>query len=514
MVDGVLDQGLDEELQDPVAVEFGVEGDLVVELVLVPDLLDRQVALDVLELVPDGDDLAPPVDPEAEELRQGARHVDGLIAFAQLHEPDDGIEGVVEEVGIDLGLEGAELELPLHLLLPGVLADQIPDLLDGDVAVPGEVRDLVVRVDGDVDVEVAAFHLLHRPPQRLDGPGDPERGEVGHDGGEDEADEGEHQVVVLDLVDRAQELVDVGNGDDRPSRGGRIGDGVEEVPTVDPRRDVALPLREDLRDPLAFQVSVDELLAGMVDDLPRLVDDEDVARFAELDVSAEPVDDVVVEVDLDDPEAPPGHGVGDPPGQGDDPGVAVVHQVLHVRGGDRGSRAESDVEPAVFLPEVHVRVERAVRRRRDDVPRRGDEEDGVDVLPHRPHRGEEEGYPGFRGGGGPAGILHGGPHVVVVHDDEGEVVHVGDVVLDDPIQLDDEFHRRTLGVLDQGRLEIGERKRPEHGDREEDDHGEGPYQVALDRPELHFPSAPFPARLELRYSDGVMPTLLRKIELK
>ena len=63
--------------------------------------------------------------------------------LAQLDHPDDRVQRVVEEVGIDLRLEGAQLELALQLLLPAVLLDEVADLLHRDVAVPGELVDLV-----------------------------------------------------------------------------------------------------------------------------------------------------------------------------------------------------------------------------------------------------------------------------------------------------------------------------------------------------------------------------------
>lgn len=56
-------------------------------------------------------------DGNAKELRQGADHIDGLPAAAPLLHPDDGVQGVVEKVGIDLGLEGIELVQAFLFLL-------------------------------------------------------------------------------------------------------------------------------------------------------------------------------------------------------------------------------------------------------------------------------------------------------------------------------------------------------------------------------------------------------------
>ena len=253
----------------------------------------------------------------------------------ELDHPDDRVQRVVEEMGIDLRLEGAQLQLPLELLLPAVLLDEVADLLHRDVAVPGELVHLVARVDGDVDVEVAALHGLHRAPQALDRPGDV--GRDGHPGGDraHQDEQREHEEDVLRLPAGAEQLVQVGDGHDVPARLLRAHHRVQDGPAVHHGVEVPAVQGHDLGDPLRLEVPVDELLPGVIHDVPVAAEDEHVPGGSELDVLAQARDDLVVEVHLDEPGALLAGSDRQGADEGDHPGIAIVHEVLHVGGGHR-----------------------------------------------------------------------------------------------------------------------------------------------------------------------------------
>ena len=91
-----------------------------------------------------------------------------------------------------------------------------------------------------------------------------------------------HQLLVAAVVRPAGVL-------GRPRR-------VENFPAVNFRREMPVGYAPDLVDQLALEAAVNKLLPRMVDDLPRLIDNEDVSALAKLNVAAQPLDHAVVEV--------------------------------------------------------------------------------------------------------------------------------------------------------------------------------------------------------------------------
>jgi len=423
-----------------------------------------------------------------------------------------------------MGLEGAQLEeAPLLGVFP-ILLDEVAHLLDGDVAVAGELIDLVRALDGDVHVEVAFLHLLHRAAQRLDRARDADGDEGRDEDGDRKAEDGQQDEGIDGAPGSGEKLREVGDHDDDPARPAGGLRGIEDVAPVHLGGEEAFPEREELGDPLGLEVPVDELLPRVVDDVARLVEDEDVARRAELDVLAEVLDDGVVQVDLDVAEG--GAVASDEPAdEGDDPGVAPVYHVLDVGGGHEGTVAPQARGHARGreAAEVVVRVDLRARRRGDDVGgcrpggRAGarDEEDSVDVLAHFADGPEEERDPGSVPLGARRRRRHVGADVFVLHDDEGDVVHVGDVVVHDPRQLGRELHRALLRRIHESVAEEVERDGAEQGYRHHDDEGEGPHESGLYAAYPH-PAPPCPAEApsDLRYSEGVMPVRFLKSEAK
>ena len=253
----------------------------------------------------------------------------------------------------------------------------------------------------------------------------------------------------------------------------------------------------------------------MVDDVPRRSEDENVARGAALRIAAEIVDDRVIEVDLDEAQGT-ALPVPELAGQGDHPGIAAVDHVLDV-GGGHGEVAGG----AGIAGEVEVGIYSRPRRGRDyplgrdaplarGVPRR-QEEDAVYVLAHVPYRAQEAGDPRPRRARIRPGRLHVGANVGVPHHDEGYVVHVGDVVVDDTAELGRELHRARLRGVHEGPPEEAQGGRPEEDYRHDDDEGESPYQARLDAPYPHFLAA---LPIDARYSEGVLPVRFLKSEAK
>ena len=127
---------------------------------------------------------------------------------------------------------------------------------------------------------------------------------MGRADGRDEGEKREHKKVVFRLPLGAEKLVLIRHGHHGPSALGGTGRRIQDLPSVHDGAQVAAVQRQYFGEPLRAEVAVDELLSGVVDNVPLAVQDEDVARRAQLDVPAEVRNDLIVQVHLDDADAP------------------------------------------------------------------------------------------------------------------------------------------------------------------------------------------------------------------
>ena len=104
VVDGVLDDGLEGDFVAQVLRAVLLNVKMIGKLLLVAHALDLQIALGVLHLAADGDQLVTLADADAEQPRQGVDHHHGLRVFSPLAHPGNGIQGIIQEVGVDLRL--------------------------------------------------------------------------------------------------------------------------------------------------------------------------------------------------------------------------------------------------------------------------------------------------------------------------------------------------------------------------------------------------------------------------
>ena len=104
VVDGVFDDGLEGDLIAQVLRAVLLNVKMIGKLLLVAHALDLQIALGVLHLAADGDQLVALADADAEQPRQGVDHHHGLRVLPLLTHPGNGIQGIIQEVGVDLRL--------------------------------------------------------------------------------------------------------------------------------------------------------------------------------------------------------------------------------------------------------------------------------------------------------------------------------------------------------------------------------------------------------------------------
>ena len=69
-------------------------------------MLDAQIAFYVLYLFLYGNDIPSPAETYLEKVCQSGQHLNALLHLPHPHRPDDGVQGIVQEMGINLGLQG------------------------------------------------------------------------------------------------------------------------------------------------------------------------------------------------------------------------------------------------------------------------------------------------------------------------------------------------------------------------------------------------------------------------
>lgn len=166
VVEGVFHQGLKGQLGEPGRPEGGVDLDGVIQDILVAGLLNLEIAADLPLLLLQGDDVLPPAEGVAEELRQVGDHLHRRLGPVRLDEPDDGVHGVVQEVRVDLSLEEGQLRFPEAGLLLGDLLDLGVDPGDHLLHALAEGANLVgLGPDRLPDGQVAADDILRPAAQ-------------------------------------------------------------------------------------------------------------------------------------------------------------------------------------------------------------------------------------------------------------------------------------------------------------------------------------------------------------
>ena len=80
--------------------------DVIVKFLLVTPVLDAQIAFDVPYLFLYGDDIPSLAETYLEKVCQGCQHLYALLHLTHSQRPDDGVQGIVQEMGINLGLQG------------------------------------------------------------------------------------------------------------------------------------------------------------------------------------------------------------------------------------------------------------------------------------------------------------------------------------------------------------------------------------------------------------------------
>ena len=121
--------------------------DHIVELILIADLLDIEVVGNVCDLFFDRDDVLPVAQANAEHICQGVHQTHDILRIVVAGHPADGIQRIVEEMRLDLLLEGLHLCGPLVLLLHIDHLDQLVDARNHVVKALPKLPDFIVVLE-------------------------------------------------------------------------------------------------------------------------------------------------------------------------------------------------------------------------------------------------------------------------------------------------------------------------------------------------------------------------------
>ena len=479
MVDGILDDGLEGDLVAQKVQAGLLHIEAVRKLVFIAVGLDFEIAFGVAQLRADGDELVAAADADAKELGQGVDHLHRLVVAALLTHPGNGIQGVIEKVRVDLGLERLELGLSQVDLLT---AHRVHELLDFHHHMAEGFRELlhlhhaahrhVGKAPGTL------FKLAHGPGQTLERPG---QGPGDDDAAKQRRQEdgrrcqGQQAEILPDAG--GDQLIDIAHAHHPPGTSLHRVDDVDHIVVIvcavgQPRQGGGV---------LLLELGVDELLLGMVEDI-TLIHQKAVAVLADADV-----------VDIGRDGAKP--QIQRHPGllaaalqggnHGDHPGIPAFEDRLHMGLGDIARLVLLqllDLKGEVFIdhrPRLVIQGA-AVQQRAAFV-----------VGSHRRHiraNAQQILKKLLPGGVLPAGSLQGG------FDQVHYPVHIRDVVRHSVAHLLYSLARRGLGAAHQRALVSAEKER--HGKHHHPQHhaGDDQHQNAAHPKPLHTLPLPSPRR--------------------
>ena len=229
---------------------------------------------------------------------------------------------------LDLRLQRLPFALALLLLAAQPLVHELGSLGDHVVKAVGQLPKLRAGGYLTAHMQIAVLHALHRLHQPADGPGDGARELEREHQRKDQRRRRDEQIRRVDPVLAAQQLLRVGDAHRCPAGGLRFAGDIEPARPALAGERPAIGRGQHLRDVLLLQTCVDQILLRVPENAAGLVDQIDIAPAAELDLRAEPVDDLIVKVDEQNAlhiARTVKHGLG----KGNDPVILARDQVFH-----------------------------------------------------------------------------------------------------------------------------------------------------------------------------------------
>src|SRR5699024_6053419 len=147
-------------------------GHLDLDVAAVAVLLDGKVIVQQAQLILKGDQLLGALGNALGQPGEGRDHLGDAGGVLDGGHPADGVEGVVDEMGVDLGLQHLVFQVLLALLVLQTAGQQALHIAGQVVDPPADVPQLVGPFDGVVDGKVALADLVDAVAEGGHRPGD------------------------------------------------------------------------------------------------------------------------------------------------------------------------------------------------------------------------------------------------------------------------------------------------------------------------------------------------------
>ena len=168
MIDGIFHQRLEDKL------ETGQVKDLILclhgisKLIFIAHVLNHKVVSHMLQLIPDSYDALSPAEADAEKPGQGRHDAHRVSQVLIFNHPHYDVQSVIQEMGVNLRLEGVELALSLGFMLRHNIVHK-PPYLPGHVLYGiAQMLYLVGAAAPDLCLQITCLNFIDRFLQLLD----------------------------------------------------------------------------------------------------------------------------------------------------------------------------------------------------------------------------------------------------------------------------------------------------------------------------------------------------------
>ena len=165
MINGIFQNGLDDELQRIEGFHLVLRRYFSGEFVFITHFLDGEIVAGVLQLVGDGDDVAATAQRDAEKAGQRGDHDHGILCSTIFCHPHHAVQRVVKEVGVDLGLKNIQLTAALLLLLLNNVVHQVAHCGNHGADGVTQVLHLIGAAYVKVHILLPGLQFFHSPFQ-------------------------------------------------------------------------------------------------------------------------------------------------------------------------------------------------------------------------------------------------------------------------------------------------------------------------------------------------------------
>ena len=117
VINGILQNGLNDQLDGVEGLYTALRRNIGGEFIFVAHFLNGEIVSGMLQLIGNGNDVAAPAQRDAEKASKSCEHYHRILRAAIFRHPHHTVQGVVKEMGIDLGLQHIQFAAALLLLL-------------------------------------------------------------------------------------------------------------------------------------------------------------------------------------------------------------------------------------------------------------------------------------------------------------------------------------------------------------------------------------------------------------